>query len=98
MDDPLVGRVLAFSSLPFFSDLIVIEGKQLIYKGSYLAIGPDKSFILEDMKNLLISKKKIPAWTSDQELFEPRGSGTEVMLSIVDINDQKHVLIKKFNI
>ncbi len=98
MDDPLVGRTLAFSSLPFFSDLIIIEGKQLTYKGSFLAIEPDKLFDLRDMKNLLIFKKKLPAWISDQEMFEPRGSGTEVKLSIVDRNDQQHVLIKKFNI
>ena len=98
MDDPLIGRVIAFSFLPFFCDLIIIEGKQLTYKGSFLAIEPDKSFDLKNMKNFLILKKKLPAWISDHELFEPRASGTEVMLSIIDINDQKHILIKKFSI
>ena len=96
IDDPIIGRFIAFFPIPIFCDLIIIENRQLIYTGSKLSTKPNKSFDLNDMKSFLLTKKKLTGLTKDFRI-DPWGLiGTAVELYILDIKDNKHLLILKF--
>ena len=96
MDDPILGRMIAFFPIPIFCDLIIIENKQLKYIGSKLSTKHNKSFDLTNIKKILLLKKKLTGLTKDYRL-DPWGRiGTEVELFLVDINDKRQMLIPKF--
>ena len=96
MDDPLIGRFIAFSPIPIFCDLIIIENGQLIYKGSKLSTKQNKSFNLKTIEKLLLVKTEVTPWTSDHRL-DPYGQlGTAIQLYLVDNSGEKHILIPKF--
>ena len=96
MDDPLIGRFIAFSPIPIFCDHIIIENGQLIYTGSRISTKQKKSFSLETIEKLLLIKTKVTPWTKDHRL-DPYGLiGTAIELYLVDNIGEKHILIPKF--
>ena len=96
MDDPLIGRLIAFFPIPFFCDLIIIEDRQLICKGSKLSTKQNKSFDLKTIEKLLLVKTEVTPWTPDYKL-DPYGLiGTAIELYLVDNRGEKHILIPKF--
>ncbi len=96
MDDPLIGRFIAFFPIPIFCDLIIIENGQLIYTGSKLSTKQNKSFKLKTIENLLLVKTEVTPWTPDHRL-DPYGLiGTAIELYLVDNHGEKHILIPKF--
>ena len=96
MDDPLIGRFIAFFPIPIFCDLIIIENRQLIYTDSKLSIKRNKSFDLKNIEKLLLVKTEVTPWTPDHKL-DPYGLiGTAIELYLVDNGGEKHTLIPKF--
>jgi membrane-anchored glycerophosphoryl diester phosphodiesterase (GDPDase) len=68
IDDPLIGRFIAFFPIPIFCDLIIIQNRRLIYTGSKLSAKQNKSFALNNMKSFLLTKKKLTGLTKDFRL------------------------------
>jgi hypothetical protein len=96
MDDPILGRIIAFSPIPIFSDLILIEHGQLIYSGSKFSTKQAKSFNLKKIEKMLLMKTEVTPWTSDHRL-DPYGLiGTAIELYLVDRRGESHLLIPKF--
>ena len=107
MDDPVVGRFI--SAIPFtcrficppldlFSDHIVIDGDNLVFKRSKTSYQGDKTYYLKNIAKLLVRKRKTSCWKKDHTINLFGIAGTEIELNIVDINGAAHVLIPKFNL
>jgi len=101
-DDPLIGRVISITQLPtlgIFHDYIIIENGMLTYKGSITSLKNRISFNLENITKLLLRKREVSCWTKEGKLdfwVCLQRAGTDIELSLVDIEGKIHVLIPIF--
>jgi hypothetical protein len=101
LDDPLVGRVLA---LPFFFpfnrffagtdyEYIIIKEGKLILQGSTFSGKKTTSFQLANIDKFILRKRKVSCFDRAGKYNFWGRSGTEVELSLVDIEGKYHVII-----
>ncbi len=96
MDSSFGARIITIGCLPSFYDYIYIKDRQLIYKTSENSTKKNQSFDLDNIKKLLLSKKKCAGLTKDFK-FDLWGLiGTEIELYIVDAENNRDILIPKF--
>ena len=92
IDDPLVGRCSSPLSLTGDYEYIIIEDGMLKYTCSTTS-RPKKLFKLNEITKLLLVKKKVSCWTTDHKLDPWARIGTEIEVSVVDVDGKRHELV-----
>jgi len=82
-----------------FHDYVIIEKGMLTYKGSITSLNKNISFNLKNITKLLLRKREVSCWSKGGKLdFWAclQRAGTEIELSLLDIEGKVHVLIPTF--
>ncbi len=95
IDDPIVGRCSA--AFPIFSafDYVIIKNGRIGYKKA-LEPAPKKIFKVNEIDKILLIKRDVSCWTKNQKIDLWSRNGTEMEISILFNNGDKHVLIPTF--
>jgi len=99
-DDPLIGRYISvLPTLDIFHHYIIIENGILTYEGSITSFKKRISYELANITKILLRKRDISCFTKEGKLDAwvcLQQAGTEIELSLVDIEGKSHVLIPTF--
>jgi hypothetical protein len=100
-DDPIIGRVLC--PVPFvpsfvtiFHDYLIIENGILTIKNSIMSSRSTVSINLKKVSKILVKIRELPGWTKGPKYNWWGRIGTEIELSLVDLEGNSHILIPKF--